>query len=58
MKILILTVLFTLISLFCFCSFDIKTNQKVENKYLQIEFDDSLQSKIISKFGDQEIVSK
>lgn len=55
-KSLSLVILLLLITPLNFCNGNNNSVVKVENKYLQIEFDDSLYSKIISTIGNNEIV--
>ncbi len=54
-KSLSLIILLLLITLLSFCSINNNSVVKVENKYLEIEFDDSLYSKIISTIGNNKI---
>ena len=48
-------ILLFLILLLSYCSSINHSVVNVENKYLEIEFDDSLYSKIISKVGNNEV---
>ncbi|MFZ0453778.1 MAG: glycoside hydrolase family 36 protein [Ignavibacteriaceae bacterium] len=48
--------LYSLLLILLSCSNSNSPFVKVENKYLQIEFDDSLYSKVISTMGDHEVV--
>lgn len=55
-KSLSLIILSLLIILLSFCSINNNSVVKIENKYLEIEFDDSLYSKVISKIGNDEVI--